>query len=90
MVQVIFKRSDLTHGIAAFLVTMNPVGPRHVPVSRGVVAMQVIVNEYTQTIMIVTQERICSSVAAYAQSFACGFDWQWKHSDGLQRLCVFG
>src|SRR5215208_6681923 len=89
MVQVVFERRHLPYSISAFLVTMNPASPRHVAMRCGVVAMQVVVNKHTQTLVIVTQERIGAGLATYAQSFARGLERQRQHSYRLESLCVF-
>src|SRR5215203_664383 len=69
---------------------MNSTRPAHVLVSRGIFTANVIVNEYTQAFMIVTQERVCASFATDSQRFTRGSEWQRQHSNSLKCGCMFG
>src|SRR5687768_4915656 len=56
---------------------------------RRVVRVQVIVNKYAQAFIIVTQQRISTSVATDSQSLTRGRKWQRQHRHRLKCFGMF-
>ena len=76
--------------VSAFLFSMNSTRPRHVLVCGSVFTTQMIVNEYAETFVIVTQERVRTSFASDSQRFTRGVEWQRQHGNRLKRGGMFG
>src|SRR5437868_11447382 len=69
---------------------MNSACPQDVTVSGRISTAQVVVNEHTQTFVVVTQKRVGACLATYSQRFPRGGDRQRQHGNGLKCLCVLG
>jgi hypothetical protein len=80
----------LLDGVRAFFFTVNTSRPRYVFVSGSVFTTQVIVNEYAETFMIVTQERVCTRFTSDSQCLACRIEWQRQNGHGLKCRGMFG
>jgi len=88
VVQVFFERLDLPHRALSFVFAVDAPRPGDVLVNCRVVAAQMIVNEHSQTFMIVTQQCVGAGRAPDLQRMLCGFERQRQHGNCLQRLGV--
>jgi hypothetical protein len=57
VIQELFQRRHLAHGLFPIL-TVNSPSPIHVELSCVILATQVIVDKYAQTLMVITQKRV--------------------------------
>jgi len=76
VVQVIFERRDVLHGVRPFFFAMNSSRPGDVFVSRGIATAKVVVNEHAETFVIVTQQRIGLDSTSDLQRLTCCLDRQ--------------